>query len=99
MHSSYHLWDFIGSSLENNTGVILMYVLDSNGSSPGRQGFAMAINSAGDLHGSIGGGIMEHKFVEMCRDMFLNAELKPFTRKQFHDKSVTRDQSGMICSG
>jgi xanthine dehydrogenase accessory factor len=100
MHSSYHLWDFISSSLQNNTGVILMYVLNSNGSSPGRQGFAMAVNAEGSMHGSIGGGIMEHKFVEMCRDMFLNPnELKPFIRKQYHDKSVAKDQSGMICSG
>jgi xanthine dehydrogenase accessory factor len=100
MHSSYQLWDFISRSLLNKTGVILLYVLDSHGSSPGRQGFAMAVNADGGMHGSIGGGIMEHKFVEMCRDMFLNPyELKPFIRKQFHDKSVAKDQSGMICSG
>jgi xanthine dehydrogenase accessory factor len=52
------------------------------------------------MHGSIGGGIMEHKFVEMCRDLFLNpGALKPFIKKQYHDKSVAKDQSGMICSG
>ena len=77
-----------------------MYVVESNGSSPGRQGFAMAVNAKGEMQGSIGGGIMEHKFVEMCRDL-LSAEILalPFTRKQFHDKESSRDQSGMICSG
>lgn len=100
MHSSFYLWDFIGSSLENNTGVVLMYVLESNGSSPGRQGFAMAVNAAGQMHGSIGGGIMEHKFVEMCRGMLQEEEkAHPGLKKQVHDNSAKKDRSGMICSG
>ena len=37
------------------------------GSSPGRQGFFMAVNANGEMEGSIGGGIMEHKFVEMAK--------------------------------
>jgi xanthine dehydrogenase accessory factor len=100
MHSSFYLWEFIASCLDNNTGVVLMYVLESNGSSPGRQGFAMAVSASGQMHGSIGGGIMEHKFVEMCRHMLADKEiLHPGLKKQVHDKTVSKDQSGMICSG
>ena len=47
---------------------MLLYVLESKGSSPGRQGFFMAVNSNGEMEGSIGGGIMEHKFVEMAKE-------------------------------
>ncbi len=46
---------------------MLLYVLESNGSSPGRQGFFMGVNSLGEMEGSIGGGIMEYKFVEMAK--------------------------------
>jgi len=81
---------------------MLLYVLESSGSSPGRQGFFMAVNANGGMEGSIGGGIMEHKFVEMAREKLLAVShelLAPGIKKQFHDKSATTNQSGMICSG
>lgn len=80
---------------------MLLYVLESKGSSPGRQGFLMAVNKHGEMEGSIGGGIMEHKFVEMAKGMLsdnYNAEGSGL-KKQIHDKSAAKDQSGMICSG
>lgn len=104
MQKSLLVWNFINGSLKNSIPVMLLYVVESKGSSPGRQGFFMAVNSAGEMEGSIGGGIMEHKFVEMARE-----QLKvPGTgdkgqggtlKKQVHDKLAATDQSGMICSG
>ena len=80
---------------------MLLYVLESNGSSPGRQGFFMAVNAEGKMQGSIGGGIMEHKFVELAKEMLGAGGFvqKADIRKQVHDKSATKNQSGMICSG
>lgn len=82
---------------------MLLYVLESKGSSPGRQGFFMAVNTKGEMEGSVGGGIMEHKFVEMAKKRLEsgvgNPESELNIRKQVHDKSVAKDQSGMICSG
>lgn len=81
---------------------MLLYVLESTGSSPGRQGFFMAVNAKGEMEGSIGGGIMEHKFVELAKEKLKEANKQPqFTsvRKQLHYKAATKDQSGMICSG
>ena len=97
---SISTWKLIRDSMEMNISVMLLYVLDSKGSSPGRQGFFMAVNEAGEMMGSLGGGIMEHKFVELARERLRNipgdlAALK----KQVHDKTVAKDQSGMICSG
>lgn len=60
----------------------------------------MAVNAEGEMEGSIGGGIMEHKIIEWCRELFNKKEiLQPVLKKQYHDKSVAKDQSGMICSG
>lgn len=92
-------WEFIGQKLQQNIAVMLLYVLDSQGSSPGRQGFRMAIAADGEMHGTIGGGIMEHKWIERCRQMMASGETAVLFRKQYHDKAHTRDQSGMICSG
>jgi xanthine dehydrogenase accessory factor len=101
MNRQLQIWQLIESSLQQNIPVMLLYVLESNGSSPGRQGFFMAVNASNEMKGSIGGGIMEHKFVEMAKEK-LKAEgrrQKAEVRKQVHDKSATKHQSGMICSG
>ena len=79
---------------------MLLYVLESKGSSPGRTGFFMAVNAMGQMSGSIGGGIMEHKFAEMAKDLLqVEKGESPGLRKQVHDKASAVDQSGMICSG
>lgn len=90
----------------NDIRVMLLYVLESKGSSPGRQGFCMAVNEKQQMAGSIGGGIMEHKFVELAKDRLEKIKNKGDDslneneiRKQVHDKSATNNQSGMICSG
>jgi xanthine dehydrogenase accessory factor len=92
-------WQFIETSLKKNLGVMLLYVLESKGSSPGRQGFMMAVNSAHEMHGSIGGGIMEHKFVELAKEKLKEDSIESIVRKQVHSKSAATNQSGMICSG
>jgi len=95
-------WQLIEASLQQNIPIMLLYVLGSSGSSPGRQGFFMSVNANGEMEGSIGGGIMEHKFVEMAKEKLQAVSRKlqeAAIRKQIHDKSATKDQSGMICSG
>jgi xanthine dehydrogenase accessory factor len=92
-------WQLINNSLQQHIPVMLLYVVQSDGSSPGRAGFAMAVNAAGGMEGSIGGGIMEHKFVEMVKEQLLQQTAVTAVRKQVHNKQVAKDQSGMICSG
>jgi len=112
------IWQLIADSLQQKIPVVLLYVLESKGSSPGRQGFFMTVTANGEMEGSIGGGIMEHKFVEMAKDRLQNKKRNTENReqdtrnmqqedgnssgkikKQVHDKSAAKDQSGMICSG
>lgn len=78
---------------------MLLYVLESKGSSPGRQGFFMAVNASGEMSGSLGGGIMEHKFVELAKSILKEGMAEASIHYQFHDKEAAKNQSGMICSG
>ena len=80
--------------------MVLLYVLESRGSSPGRQGFFMAVAHDGKMRGSIGGGMMEHKMVELAKERlkFKSAIIQEI-KKQYHDKEHAKNQSGMICSG
>ncbi len=98
MEKQLAIWKFIRESLSKHIPVMLLYVLESSGSSPGRHGFFMAV-SADNMEGSIGGGIMEHKFVEMAKEKLQAASDTLQVRKQIHDKAVGKNQSGMICSG
>lgn len=92
-------WKIVKQEIENNHKVVLMYVLDSKGSSPGRQGFKMLVSSSGLLSGSIGGGFMEHKLVEHCKKKLLPKDFEPFIKRQIHQDNIEKDKSGMICSG
>jgi xanthine dehydrogenase accessory factor len=92
-------WEFILDSITNNIAVALLYVLESKGSSPGRQGFFMAVNGKEEMEGSIGGGIMEHKLVELVREHLKAGKEINLIKKQLHHKEAAANQSGMICSG
>src|SRR5215212_3586353 len=98
MKKNLSTWQLVLHSLRENIPVILLYVLHSKGSSPGRQGFMMAVNSNNEMCGSLGGGIMEHKFVEMAKASLSSGKTTGGTFRQVHDKSA-KQQSGMICSG
>jgi len=92
-------WKFIADKMAESIDVILLYVLESKGSSPGRQGFKMAIAADGEFSGSIGGGIMEHKFVELAKAELYKNSNPIGVHKQVHSKAPGMNQSGMICSG
>jgi xanthine dehydrogenase accessory factor len=99
MKKQQAVWKLIANSLRQNVPVMLLYVLESKGSSPGRKGFLMAVTRHGEMQGSIGGGIMEHKFVEMAKEKLQSNEQIIAVKQQIHDKQAAKNQSGMICSG
>ena len=99
MQKILQIWQLINKSIQENIPAMLLYVLESKGSSPGRQGFFMAVTAEGEMEGSIGGGMMEHKFVELAREQLRAGSQESGVRKQVHDKSAITNQSGMICSG
>jgi len=93
------LWHFLAKRLKAQQKVALLVVVESIGSSPGRVGFKMAIDTEGALCGSIGGGIMEIKLVELAKARMAQAISNPLLKRQIHRKTASQDQSGMICSG
>lgn len=94
-----NVWEFIHNKVSDVQQVMLLYVLESQGSSPGRQGFKMAVATDGAFCGTIGGGIMEHKLVEKAKAMLQQNEMAVLLMRQHHDKEHASNQSGMICSG
>ncbi|MEO5572143.1 MAG: XdhC family protein [Bacteroidia bacterium] len=93
------LWKFILENFRDNVPVAMLCVLESKGSSPGRQGFKMAATLY-EMVGSIGGGIMEHKLMETAREILHKERNDSIIKEQFHNKSAGQgSQSGMICSG
>ena len=99
LHQQIHIWNFILQNIYANINCLLLYVIESNGSSPGRQGFAMAVNANKEIVGSIGGGIMEYKLVELAKQKMQKNDFVIDIKKQIHNKEVAKNQSGMICSG
>lgn len=93
------VWSFIYSNLQNKVNTALLYVVDSQGSSPGRKGFIMAVNEQGVFEGTIGGGIMEVKMIELAKSELKKGKHTGIIKQQFHDKQHARNQSGLICSG
>ncbi len=82
---------------------MLLVVATSTGSSPGRQGYKMAVSTDGELCGSIGGGVMEVRLVEQSRATLsvppavAGGAFSPIV-EQVHRKDKI-NASGMICSG
>jgi xanthine dehydrogenase accessory factor len=93
-----HFYQLMQRQLHEKKRLILMVVIANEGSSPGRKGFKMLV-SENEMHGTIGGGIMEHKLVEYAQSLLLKPIFNPFVKHQIHDKAAAKDQSGMICSG
>ena len=90
---------YILSKLNNNINTYLLCVVKSEGSSPGRAGFKMAVAADGTFSGTVGGGIMEFKMVEKVKDLLDRQIHSLFLQEQYHDKVHSKNQSGMICSG
>ncbi|WP_426060708.1 XdhC family protein [Hymenobacter sp. B1770] len=92
------VWALASASLRAGTPVALLCVVSSSGSSPGRQSFKMGVTATA-LAGSIGGGIMEHKFIELARQRLQTGDSSPVLRSQVHRREAPADRSGMMCSG
>ena len=91
-------WQAIKNELQKEHPVALLYVLQSEGSSPGRQGFKMMVSARGQMDGSIGGGMMEYNMVEIAKKLVLQPDIPPQIHRLVHRKNQ-KDSSGLICSG
>ena len=92
------IWNKAIQHVKKGNDLILLVVVDSKGSSPGRQGFKMIVSEDGSLYGSVGGGIMEHKLVELAREMIQKGP-HVMLKNQVHGDAAPEESSGMICAG
>ena len=98
MKNELALWQFIADRLsEQQESVMLLVVAESSGSSPGRPGFKMAV-TRDKLLGSVGGGEMEVRLVDLGKERLENEIDDPLLKPQIHRKNSPY-ASGMICSG
>jgi len=93
-----NIWSFILNELKSARKVSLLIVADSSNSSPGRQGFKMAINEDVESFGTIGGGIMENDMIEFALGL-LFSEKDTDIKRLYHSNSTTHEKSGLICGG
>jgi xanthine dehydrogenase accessory factor len=93
------IWKFIHLKLLHDIDLMLLTVIQSNGSSPGKPGFKMAVTNTKELFGSIGGGNVEHEMVELAYSLLNSGESIPFLKKLIHSPQAVENNSGMICSG
>ncbi len=90
------LFQTIEALLEKNQAVVLVTITASTGSTPRRAGSKMLVGWEGRLWGSIGGGAVEYRAMEVARELL---EKKASCTKRF---SLTRGQAadiGMVCGG
>lgn len=93
------LWQFIKTQLERSEPIILMVVVNSEYSSPGKPGFKMAVSKNKKMAGSIGGGKMEVDLVNRAVSILEKNENALSIKKLYHHGDTKEDSSGMICSG
>lgn len=93
-----NIWNFLHSKINEDQTLILLIVVESKGSAPGRKGFKMTLSEDGQMFGTIGGGKIEFDLIEYSKSLLKQnknvIELKHFV----HNKSDS-DSSGMICGG
>jgi xanthine dehydrogenase accessory factor len=103
-------WEFVRECQQAGEPVLLLVVVESGGSSPGKPGFKMAVTADGHIHGTIGGGIMERKLADKAVRLLEGGLERPQLIKLLHHEggrtaaSVplgggSGKRSGMICSG
>ena len=92
-------WEFVRECQQAGEPVLLLLVVESGGSSPGKPGFKMAVTADGLIYGTIGGGIMEKKLADKALRLLDSGLERPQLLKLLHHESGSGKRSGMICSG
>lgn len=99
MNNQRDFWLEVQKRVEGYDPMALLCVVESVGSSPGRKGFKMCLPIGSELVGTIGGGIMEKKLIDLTADLMDREGGFPFLKRQVHQANIGKDRSGMICSG
>lgn len=94
-------WEFVRGTLGADEPLLLLLVVESQGSSPGKPGFKMAVTAGGRVEGTIGGGATEKGLVEQAIGLLARGTGRPRLVKLLHHEGAAGagKRSGAICSG
>ena len=94
-----NIWQWVAEALEHHDAIMLLVVVSSEGSSPGKAGAKMAVTEQGECYGTIGGGAVENKLCQQAQSMLSSGSLTPRLIRQQHSFPATSQASGMACGG
>jgi xanthine dehydrogenase accessory factor len=97
--NNMQFWEFVHENLQAGEPLLLLVVVESGGSSPGKAGFKMAVTLSGLSRGTIGGGVMERELAGKAGDLLASGSARPRLLKLLHHEGGAGKRSGMICSG
>jgi len=92
------VWHFLAKNLKQDGRAVLITVVESIGSAPGRLGFKMALSATGGQFGTIGGGIMEFNLAQQWRASKLD-EPNQLLQRIHQARAPEQERSGLICAG
>ncbi|MDE0220956.1 MAG: XdhC family protein, partial [Spirochaetaceae bacterium] len=92
-------WERVGGYLERGERVFVACVAESTRGSPGTAGAKLLAAEGGELFGTVGGGMMEHRLVEQARELLRSSGAQPEKRTLVHSDTAEGEQSGMVCEG
>lgn len=84
----------LAGCLQANTPVALVTVIASTGSSPGKTGAMMIVQTNGHTYGTVGGGSLEHQVIEQARQCLTTGE-----NKEVRHSLNPGGELGMSCGG
>jgi len=88
------LLDRIAAYRAAGTPFVIATVIASRGSTPRKAGAKMLVGADGTLHGTVGGGMVEHKVVERARALLAEPAVE-----RFEWDLASEDAGGMVCGG
>jgi xanthine dehydrogenase accessory factor len=91
-------WKFILKTIRSEKKIVLLLVSESSNSSPGKQGFKMAVTEDAEMIGTVGGGIMEKDVIEYSLNLLIGKETK-LIKKLHHSDKTNFEKSGLTCGG
>ena len=92
-----NLWQFITNALNSAQKVILLIVVDSQGSTPAKIGAKLALTKT-QTFGTIGGGAIEHSLIKQARQLLQQPNFQ-YQISQHQHQPNQENASGMICGG
>ena len=92
-------WKQVGGHLERGERVFVACVAEHTRGSPGTAGAKLLVAEGGDLYGTVGGGMMEHRLVEQARELLRSGGAQPEKRTLVHSDTAEGERSGMVCEG